>query len=74
MVAYNLPGLAVTFGAKLFSQNLLSIVSQFSKDESETVRAKVAISFFEICKVYSEESHLKPLHNILFTLLEDDSS
>lgn len=55
MVAYNLPGICIILGVEEFKKELLTSLVSLSKDESITVRSKVAISIHEICKAFAAQ-------------------
>lgn len=51
----------------------MSNLIQLSKDNSENVRRKIAVSIHEIAKVFALEEDIKALELIIFPLLKDDS-
>lgn len=68
-----MPGIAFIIGVESFKETLLENLITLSKDPSEQVRRKIAVSIHEISKVFAEKEDIKSLEKIIFPLLKDDS-
>jgi len=73
IVAYNMPGICLILGVEEFKANLLEHYLSLSKDPSENVWWKIAVSIHEIARVFADKEDIKSLEKIIFPLLKDNS-